>query len=97
MLMRYHWGSGIGHVYANSTTLAPESSMSDFSEAAAPRQSEPEPVVPDCEDEDDSDGNHSVGYSSLGDQDNSDSDNDSTIETAAMYDWQDEDGAEYEF
>ena len=99
MFMHYHWGSGVGHVYANSTTLEPVSSISsDSSEATAPCQSEPKPVVPNCcEDEDDSDRDHSVGHSSLGDQGNSDLDNDSTVEVAAMYDWQDEGGAEYEF
>ena len=98
MFMCYHWGSSVGHAYANSTTLEPVSSISSDSSEATPRQTEPEPVVPNCcEDEDDSDGNYSVGHSSSGDQDNSDSDNDSTVEVAAMYDWQDEDGAEYEF
>ena len=94
MLMCYHWGLGVGHVYATST---PESSIADVSEATALRQSEPETVVPSCcEAKDDSNGNHSMGHSSLGDLDNSDSDNDS-VEAAAMLDWQDEDGAEYEF
>ena len=96
--MRYHWGSSVGHAYANSTTLEPVSSISSDSSEATPRQSEPEPVVPDsCEDEDGSDGNHSVGHLSSGNQDNSDSDNDSMVEVAAMYDWQDEDETEYEF
>ena len=95
--MRYHWGLGVGHVYASSST-PPESSFSDFGRATASCQSERDTLVPDChidEDGHDSDGDHSAGHSSISEPDDSDSDD--SVGTAAMYDWQDEDDAEYKF
>lgn len=96
MFMCYHWGLGVGHVYASSTP--PESPFLNFSEATVTCPSKHDTLVSDCHiDEDgyDSDGSHSTDHSSMEELDNSDSDD--SVGTAAMYDWQDEDGAEYEF
>ena len=95
MLMRYHWGLGVGHVYAHeSTTESVKETLQ------APSRFEPDIVIPDCHidmDEKDSDGNSSFRSPSP-DLDNSDLD-DFDVEIAAMYNWgfQDEEKEEYEF
>ena len=91
MLMRYHWGLGVGHAYAHSTTRSTDEtqSVSDFSGEAT---SNVQPIIGDDSDD----------YSSLGSPP-SDLDelnpNDSDDETAAMYDRnsQDEDEDQYRF
>ena len=95
ILMRYHWGLGVGHAYAHEpTTRSAEEILH------APSRSEPEIVIPDCHtdvDENDSDGTSSLRSPSP-DLDNSDPD-DFDVEIAAMYSWesQDEERGEYKF
>ena len=95
MLMHFHWGLGVGHTYAHSTTgpveKAPPGTALGFDDEAtlaAPCQSGPETIISDRHidgDEDDSDGKSSWRSSSP-DLDDSDLDNSDT-EIAAMYNW----------
>ena len=96
MLMRFHWGLGVGHTYAYSTTgpmkeALPGPALGFGDEAILnARQFEPEVIIPDGridgdEDEDEDDVNSSLG-SSPSDLNDSDSDNFDT-EIAAMYNW----------
>ena len=94
--MRFHWGLGVGHTYAYSTTGSVKETLpgpaSGFGDEAIldAHQFEPEIIIPDGridgdEDEDEDDVNSSLG-SSPPDLNDSDSDNFDT-EIAAMYNW----------
>ena len=94
MLMRFHWGLGVGHTYAYSTTgsvkeALPGPALGCGDEAILDaRQFESEIIIPNGhidEAEDEDDVNSSLG-SSPPDLNDSDSDNFDT-EIAAMYNW----------
>ena len=110
MLMRYHWGLGVGHTYSHSTTGSPQKTSfsptldsSDNSDEAAtnacqfePQTVEAERHVDEDDDSEDDDNGSLDGSTSPG---SDDADKDIDVEQAAMYNWgsQDEDEDEYEF
>ena len=92
ILMRYHWGFGVGHAYAYNNIESPEETM-DNNGAATDASILPDINISDCHvdwDGDDTDG-QSLS-SSLG-SDHSCSDVD--VEIAAMY--SQEENEDYEF